>query len=296
MAAYVSLTSQRGLSVLLPPLYEQRAIAHILGTLDDKVELNWRMSKTLEAMARALFKSWFVDFEPVRAKMEGRDPGLPSDLNSLFPDRLIASELGEIPEGWDQKPIAEIAEFLNGLALQKYPASTLADSLPVIKIAELRNGVSAKTDRASREVPAKYIVKDGDFLFSWSGSLLARFWTEGEGALNQHLFKVTSDRYPAWFFSEWVHVHLEEFRRIAAFKATTMGHIQRSHLQAAVVNCPPDNVIAHIGVVIEPMIERTIKTALETQTLTTIRDTLLPKLIAGQLRVKDAEIFLERVL
>ena len=122
----------------LPPLSEQRAIAHILGTLDDKIELNRRMSETLEAMARALFKAWFVDFEPVRAKAEGRDPGLPPHLADLFPDRLVETEHGEVPEGWEVKPLSEIANFLNGLALQKYPASDPADSLPVIKIAELR--------------------------------------------------------------------------------------------------------------------------------------------------------------
>ena len=107
----------------IPPLAEQRAIAHILGTLDDKIELNRRMNETLEAMARALFKSWFVDFDPVRAKAEGRDPGLPKPLADLFPDSFEDSELGEIPKGWEVRGSDEIARFLNGLALQKYPAT-----------------------------------------------------------------------------------------------------------------------------------------------------------------------------
>src|SRR6266850_4457390 len=98
------------MSVLLPPLPEQRAIAHILGTLDDKIELNRRMNETLEAMARALFKSWFVDFDPVRAKAEGRDPGLPKPLADLFPARLVDSELGEIPEGWEVAPLSECVD------------------------------------------------------------------------------------------------------------------------------------------------------------------------------------------
>jgi type I restriction enzyme S subunit len=110
------------------------------------------------------------------------------------------------------------------------------------------------------------------------------------------LFKVTSQRYPRWFFAEWVHVHLEEFERIAAYKATTMGHIQRSHLNAALTNCPPDDVIARFSPVFEPMIERTIQAALESRTLAAIRDTLLPKLVSGELRVNDAETFLDRVL
>ena len=160
----------------VPPKPEQRAIAHILGTLDDKIELNRKRNQTLEAMARALFKDWFVDFGPVRARMEGQEPYLPADLWQLFPDRL--DDEGK-PEGWSERPLDEIADFLNGLALQKFPPADPDDSLPVIKIAELRNGVSAKSDRASREVPAKYVIKDGDFLFSWSGSLLAKFWTEG---------------------------------------------------------------------------------------------------------------------
>lgn len=293
---YLTVSSISGLKLELPELPEQRVIAHILRSLDDKIELNRRMSATLEAIARALFKAWFVDFEPVRAKAEGRDPDLPPHLAALFPERLVETEHGEVPEGWEVKPLSEIAEFLNGLALQKYPANDPADSLPVIKIAELRNGVTAKSDRASRDVPGKYIVKDGDFLFSWSGSLLAKFWTEGNGALNQHLFKVTSDRYPAWFFAEWVQVHLEEFQRIAAFKATTMGHIQRGHLQAAMTNCPPDDVLANLGPAISPLVERGIRVDLESRTLAAIRDTLLPQLISGDIRVKDAETFLDRVL
>jgi type I restriction enzyme S subunit len=275
----------------LPNISDQRAIAHILGTMDDKMELNRRRNQTLEAMARALFKDWFVDFGPVCAKMEGREAYLPADIWQLFPDRL--DDEGK-PEGWSERPLDEIADFLNGLALQKFPATDPDDSLPVIKIAELRNGVSAKSDRASRKLPAKYIIKDGDFLFSWSGSLLAKFWTEGEGALNQHLFKVTSEDYPMWFFSHWVHHHLEEFQAIAASKATTMGHIQRGHLKAAMTFCPPDDVSGRLGVVMAPLVEQSIHNELESRTLARLRDTLLPKLISGELRIADAEKFMER--
>ena len=310
MAEYVSLTDQRRMHITLPDSHEQRAIAHILGTLDDKIELNRRRNQTLEAMAHALFQDWFVDFGPVRAKMEGRDgqdglvsgqrhgwrasgptvPYLPTNLWQLFPDRLDAE--GK-PEGWDERPLDEIADFINGLALQKFPATDPDDSLPVIKIAELRNGISTKSDRASRDVPAKYIIKDGDFLFSWSGSLLAKFWTEGEGALNQHLFKVTSERYPMWFVSHWVHHHLEEFQAIAASKATTMGHIQRGHLKAAMTICPPDNVVERMGVVMAPLVEQAIQNELESRSLAQLRDTLLPKLISGELRVADAKRFVK---
>ena len=274
---------------LIPPLPEQRAIAHILGTLDDKIELNRRMNETLEAMARALFKSWFVDFDPVRAKMVGHETGLPQYLAELFPDRLVGSEIGEIPHGWEVKPLSEIADFLNGLPLQKYPVNDRTVGLPIVKIAELRNGVSDNTTKASRDVPDKYVVTDGDFLFSWSGTLLAKVWTAGEGALNQHVFKVTSERYPSWFFAQWVQVFLDEFQRIAAEKATTMGHIQRSHLQAALTNCPPDGMIEGLGKVIEPLIERAVKNDLESRSLATLRDALLLKLISGEMRISAVD-------
>jgi len=159
----------------------------------------------------------------------------------------------------------------------------------VIKIAELRNGITDKSNRASRKVPPQYVIKDGDFLFSWSGSLLAKFWTGGEGALNQHLFKVSSKRYPAWFFSEWVQHHLEEFQIIAASKATTMGHIQRGHLKAAMTTCPPNDVIQKMGALMAPLIDRIIHNERETRTLAQTRDLLLPRLMSGELRVAEAE-------
>ena len=182
--------------IAYPTLTEQRAIANVLGTLDDKIELNRRMNETLEDMARSLFKSWFVDFDPVRAKMEGRWrrgeslPGLPAEQYDLFPDRLVPSKLGEIPEGWEVRPLDSIAIFLNGLALQKYPVTNDSD-LPVIKIAQLRAGNTVGADLASSDIPRKYVIDDGDVLFSWSGSLEIVTWTGGRGALNQHLFKVT---------------------------------------------------------------------------------------------------------
>ncbi len=288
MADYVSLRDQReAFFVDLPEIGQQRAIAHILGTLDDKIDLNRRISETLEAMAQAIFKDWFVDFGPVRAKAEGRQPpGLSPEIAALFPDALDDDDK---PVGWEYKPLDELADFLNGLALQKYPASDPLNSLPVIKIAELRSGLSPKTNRASREVPQKYVVEDGDFLFSWSGSLLAKFWAEGEGALNQHLFKVTSERYPSWFFSQWVYHHLEEFQSIAASKATTMGHIQRGHLKASMTVCPPDDELFTLGLTIAPFVERTINNELESRTLAQLRDLLLPKLMSGQILLKDAE-------
>jgi type I restriction enzyme S subunit len=248
------------------------------------------MNETLEAMARAIFQDWFVTFGPTRAKMEGRPPYLAPDLWSLFPDRLDAE--GK-PEGWRGAPLDQIADFLNGLALQKYPG-TGNDDLPVIKIAELRVGVATGSDRAARSIPPQYVVEDGDVLFSWSGSLLQRVWTGGRGALNQHLFKVTSKQWPKWLHYLWVEHHLPSFQAIAASKATTMGHIQRHHLSEAMTVLGSPDVMAAADAMIGPLLDRCLANSLEARTLAMTRDLLLPRLMSGELRVHDFQDNLQR--
>ena len=268
----------------LPPLEEQRAIARVLGALDDKIEQNRRMIETLEEMARTLFRPWFVDFDPVRAKVEGRPSGLPPDLDALFPSSFEASALGEIPSGWEVRSLDEVATFTNGLALQRFPPEG-DEWLPVIKIAEMKRGYTEKTGKASTSIDQRYIVDDGDLLFSWSGSLEMVLWTHGRGALNQHLFKVTSDEFPRWFYLGWTREHLDEFRRIAAGKATTMGHIQRHHLTDAKVVVPPTEIVHAGDVALAGLVEQQVRHASEARTLATQRDTLLPRLVAGELRL-----------
>jgi len=287
VAERLNLPTIRALPVALPPLTEQRAIAQILGTLDDKIELNRRMNETLESIARSLFKSWFVDFDPVRAKAEGRDPGLPKPLADLFSDSFEDSALGEIPKGWDVRSLAEMARFLNGLALQKYPPRD-AVFLPVIKIAQLRAGDTAGADRASADLDPEYIVRDGDILFSWSGSLECAVWAGGSGALNQHLFKVTSSTHPRWLCYLGIHQHLDAFRHIASGKATTMGHIQRHHLSDARLPFPSPALLRAIDAVMEPIFESIWRRRVQSRTLATIRDALLPKLVSGAVGLRDS--------
>ena len=273
----------------VPPLAEQHAIAEVLGALDDKIELNRRMNATLEELARTIFRSWFVDFDPVHARAEGRAPfGMDADTAALFPDAFVPSELGGIPVGWTVTELSGIANFLNGLALQKYPAGD-GGSLPAIKIAQLRAMSTESADRVSLHVPDPYQIKDGDFLFSWSGSLVANWWTAGPGALNQHLFKVTSTSHPMWFVWGWVGEHLPWFQQIAADKATTMGHIQRRHLDEALVAVADKPLMEAASGIIQPLHAKYIANALESRTLAELRDTLLPKLLSGEITVKAAE-------
>ena len=274
---------------------EQRAIAHILGTLDDKIELNQRMNETLEAMARALFKSWFVDFDPVRAKMAGRDTGLPKHLADLFPDRLVESEVGEIPEGWEVMALDTIADFRNGLALQRYRPQTRYERLPVVKIAQLRSGKTDSGEWATSDICPEFIIDDGDVVFSWSGSLMVMVWCSGRAALNQHLFKVTSTRFPKWFFLHNVRSHLANFQTIAAGKATTMGHIKRHHLSDAMCTVPDSRLLAAADGPLSAIFERSLSANIQSRTLASLRDTLLPKLISGEIRLHAAERAVENI-
>ena len=279
----VSWQSIANYAFLVPPKNERIQIAETLSSLDDRITLLRDTNKTLEAIAQAIFKSWFIDFDPVRAKMEGRAPaGMDEETAALFPDELVESELGVVPEGWSVQGLDQIATYLNGLALQKFPP-TGNDDLPVIKIAQLRKGDTIGADKASRAMKPEYIVKDGDVLFSWSGSLEVEIWCGGEGALNQHLFKVTSEKFSKWFYYLWTRKHLEHFRHVAASKATTMGHIQRSHLSDAKVVVPDEKLLAVAYELFSPLIDRITANSLQAKTLAETRDTLLPRLISGKL-------------
>lgn len=290
MADYVSLTAQRELKVTIPPVEIQRAIARILGALDDKIELNRRMNHTLEEMARALFKSWFVDFDPITTKAEGRVPfGMNAEMASLFPAEFEETEhedFPQIPTGWSLANLDDIANYENGLALQKFPPEG-NDFLPVIKIRELRQGFADESsDRASTNIKESCVLSDGDVVFSWSGSLMIDLWCGGKGALNQHLFKVTSETYPKWFYYFWTEYHLSDFQDIAAGKATTMGHIQRHHLTSAKVIVPTEKVLERVNKTIAPLLYSIVKNRVQNKNLASIRDSLLPKLLSGEIKVK----------
>lgn len=284
--ANVSPGSIEAIPLSVPPLADQRAIAHILGTLDDKIELNRKMNQTLEEMARALFKSWFVDFDPVRAKAAGKKPhGMDDATAALFPDSFEESELGEIPKGWTVQPLDSIADFRNGLALQNFRPNEGSSRLPVVKIAQLRTGQPDSGEWARDDIAPACILENGDVVFSWSGSLTVVVWCGGRAALNQHLFRVTSATYPKWFYLQWLLEHLPEFIRIAGDKATTMGHIQRHHLTAAKCVVPKGRVIDEATRLFAPLLDQKISLDHESRRLARVRDTLLPRLLSGELRL-----------
>lgn len=254
--------------VPVPKMEIQNKIMDILLSLDDKIAVNRRICENLEAQAQALFKHWFIDFAPFK--------------NGKF----VESELGMIPDGWRVGTLTEIADYLNGLAMQKFPPISDEDAIPVLKIKELgQSQCDNNSDKCSKQIKPEYIIKNGDVVFSWSGTLMVDIWCGGISGLNQHLFKVTSDNYPKWFYLMWTKHHLAEFIRIAKDKAVTMGHIKRSDLEKALVAIPDSYTRDKMSGVMNDIFDQIINTRLESNTLSTLRDTLLPKLMSGQIKV-----------
>ena len=208
---------------------------------------------------------------------------------ALFPEEMEESVLGAIPKGWTVKPLDSIADYLNGLALQKYPPESPDMWLPVIKISQLKKGDTLGADKASTNLRPEYIIDDGDVVFSWSGSLEVAIWCGGKGALNQHLFKVTSRHYPKWFYYLWTKQHLTHFQATAAGKAVTMGHIQRKHLTEALCVAPPKEALDRMGVLVADLLDATVNYRIQARSLATLRDSLLPKLLSGELAVTPEE-------
>lgn len=277
---------------LLPPVSEQRQILHILESIDRKIELNRKMNETLEAMARALFKSWFVDFDPVRAKAAGKQPsGMDAETAKLFPSRFVQSELGEVPEGWSQMPLYDIATYINGAAYKAFEPNSEGRGLPIIKIAELKAGVTSQTQYSDVQMPEKYRLRTGDILFSWSGnpdtSIDTFIWSHGPAWLNQHIFRVDPLRSKERSFVLATLKYLRPvFAEIARNKQTTgLGHVTAGDMQRLPVMKPADAIIVAWNDVAKPIFDAVLRNTLEAQELARLRDVLLPKLLSGELPV-----------
>ena len=267
---YISLGALRDLIIPVPSIEKMKEIVTILSSLDRKIELNNKINADLEEMAQAIFKNWFVDFEPFK---DGE---------------FVDSELGMIPEGWKVGRLTEIASYMNGLAMQKYPPENNEDSLPVLKIKELGQGFcGTDSDRCSCNIKDECKIHNGDVIFSWSGTLLVDVWCGGDCGLNQHLFKVTSKDYPKWFYYYWTKHHLQEFIHIAKDKAVTMGHIKRGHLEEALVAIPDNHSMEKAHELFDPILGKMISLRLESSRLSLLRDTLLPRLMSGEIEIPE---------
>ena len=242
-------------------LYEDQCkIAGVLEVIDEKIDLNTDINKNLLEQAQSIFTQEFLMFD-------------------------------RIPDGWQESSLLGIADYLNGLAMQKYRPKDDEQGLPVLKIKELRQGsCDFNSELCSPSIKPEYIVHDGDVIFSWSGSLLVDLWCGGTCGLNQHLFKVTSSTYDKWFYYAWTDHHLQKFAAIAADMATTMGHIKREELSKAEVLIPSQSDYDRIGGLLAPLYDLVIANRIENRKLASLRDELLPQLMSGQLDVSEVSL------
>ena len=243
----------------VPDLKTQDRIVGILDVIEGKISTNAEINKNLEQQAQAIFSNEFLTLET-------------------------------LPDGWKQSSLIDIADYLNGLAMQKYRPTAGETGIPVLKIKELRQGCcDDNSELCSPNIKSEYIIHDGDVIFSWSGSLLVDFWCGGICGLNQHLFKVTSNKYDKWFYYAWTKHHLDRFIAVAADKATTMGHIKRDELSKAEVLIPNEADYKRIGYLLQPIYDLIIANRIENKKLAEARNTLLPKLMSGEIDISEVD-------
>ena len=248
------------IEVVLPELSIQKCVVEIISTIQKKIVNNQELNDNLYAQAKAIFDNHFINIDA-------------------------------IPAGWRKGNLLDIANYLNGLAMQKFRPQGNEIGLPVLKIKELRQGsCDDSSELCSLSIKPEYIIHDGDVVFSWSGSLLVDIWCGGTCGLNQHLFKVTSDVYDKWFYYLWTAHHLARFIAIAADKATTMGHIKREELAKAEVLIPCEEDYTSFNSIMQPIFELMISNRIESRKLAALRDELLPKLMSGEIDVSDVQI------
>ena len=295
VAERLNLPTIRGLPVALPPLPEQRAIAHILGTLDDKIELNRNMNDTLEAMAQALFRSWFVDFDPVRAKAEGRDPGLPKAIADLFPDSFEDSELGEIPKGWRVVALPEVIEVNPPRSLRK---GQLAPYLDMANMPVCGHCPDLVTERpfgsGMRFINGDTLVARITPCLENGKTAFVDFLEEGQVGWGSTEYIVMRPKSPLPTEYAYCLARSLEFREFAIQGMTGSSGRQRVPVECLsffLTISPPDDVAQVFGQLVKPHFARAHTATQESRTLAALRDTLLPKLISGGFRVMNRERF-----
>ncbi|MCY7065245.1 restriction endonuclease subunit S [Streptococcus oralis] len=248
----------------------------ILLNIDQKIQINNQINRELEDMAKTLYDYWFVQFD---FPDQNGKPYKSSGGKMVYNPELKR----EIPEGWGVDSLWNIANFYNGLAMQKYrPDTNEDDYLPVIKIREMMNGFSKDTEKARLDIPTEAVVERGDILFSWSATLEVIIWGKERGALNQHIFKVTSDTYPKSFIYFELKSYLKVFKAIAELRKTTMGHITQDHLKQAKIVVPPIEIISKLDAKLQPIMLKQQILENQNEELTQLRDWLLPMLMNGQ--------------
>ena len=265
---------------------EQQKIAKVLSDLDAKIEINNRINSELEAMAKTLYDYWFVQFDFPHVTSSGVEKPYKSSGGKMVWNAELKRE---IPEGWKVKTLLDIATFVNGLACQKFRPNDNEESYRVIKIREMGTGFTENSEFVSINIPEKVVIQNGDILFSWSATLDVKIWTGGTGALNQHIFKVTSNDFPKSYFYFELLNYLQHFKMQAELRKTTMGHITQDHLRQSRITIPTLELIEKLDEILKPILDKKVKLEEENQELASLRDWLLPMLMNGQVSAGDVE-------
>jgi type I restriction enzyme S subunit len=283
------------LNIPVPDKKSQHEIGDFYFVVSERIDLIRKTNSTLEAIAQALFKSWFVDFDPVRANAEGRETDCtPPEIAGLFPSEFEDSELGEIPKGWKTKPVYDLAEYINGAAYKAFSPNSDKRGLPIIKIAELKAGITSQTAFSDASMPEKYLLETGDILLSWSGnpetSIDTFIWHHGRAWLNQHIFRILIQKASERPFVLQTLKYLRPvFAETARNKQTTgLGHFTVADMKRLLVVQPSEPVLLAFGKMVAPIHARIFENEQQAITLTSLRDSLLPKLMTGNVAVVGA--------
>lgn len=270
----------RKINILIPSYEEQKKIASVLSALDDKIALNKKMNQKLEAMAKRLYDYWFVQYDfPDKNGHPYKTTGGKMEYNPTLKR--------EIPVGWEVDNLYAVADYINGLACQNNRPKSGENALPVIKIREMSEGITSDTEEVSENIPSKYIVENGDILFSWSATLLVMIWAGGKGGLNQHIFRVVpKESFPKEFVYQLLSDYVVNFQQIALSRKTTMGHITSDHINLSRVVLPPENVLKRYAEKVRPIFDKIVRNQVEFRKLTALRDKLLPLLMNGQVTLR----------
>lgn len=250
----IILRAFKGIELTIPEMNIQKKIVRIMKSINNKIRINAEINNNLHELMKIKFNNCIDNLEE-----------------------------------YEESVLSKIANYKNGLAMQKFRPID-ESGLPVIKIKEMNSGITSETERCRSDIDSDVIIDNGDILFAWSGTLCMNIWCGGRAGLNQHIFKVTSDKYPKWFYYFWTLKHLDNFIEIAAGKATTMGHIKRTELDKAIVKIPNEKIMEKMDKIFTPMLNKYVNNSIESKSLSELRDTLLPKLMNGEIDLDNIEI------
>ncbi len=282
----VPITAQRKLEVVIPPIKIQKQLTRISGSIIEKISLNTQTNQTLEQMAQAIFKSWFVDFDPVKAKMNSEQPeGMDEVTASLFPEKLVESELGLIPEGWEVEPLKNVSRVINGRAYKN--TEFKEEGTPIIRIQNLTG--KGKTVYSDLDLPEDKLVEHGDLIFAWSATFGPHLWRGPKSIYHYHIWKM--DVNEKRFGKYLLFMHLARLTDYLKNQGTgsIFTHLTKAIMESQKLVVPSEPIVEAFSKVVTPLFAQIDSLHKENQVLEKLRDTLLPKLLSGEIELETNE-------